>query len=243
MRPIKRLSQHFLTDSDLVRRMVDYADLEPSDVVLEIGPGKGIITEEIAKRCRVMAVEKDSILAELLEAKGIKNVEVIHGDILKTMLPKFSKVISNPPFSISGPLTFKLFEYDWKTAILIYQKEFAQRFVAKPGTKEYSRLTLAVNYYCEPKILEKIPAGKFFPKPKVDAVLVMLKPKKRPFETDAKFWELVNKLFQHKKKTVRASLLASKYAKSVVEKLPKELLEKRVVRCDIWDVKKIYESL
>jgi 16S rRNA (adenine1518-N6/adenine1519-N6)-dimethyltransferase len=205
MRPIKRLSQHFLTDLYLVSRMVSHAGLEPSDVVLEIGPGKGIITEEIAKICRVIAVEKDGVLAELLEAKNIKNLEVIHGDIL--------------------------------------QKEFAQRFVAKPGTKEYSRLTLAVNYYCEPKILEKIPAGKFYPKPKVDAVLVMLKPKKRPFETDAKFWSLVSKLFQHKKKTIRASLLASKYAKSMVEKLPKELLEKRVVRCDIWDIKKVSEAL
>ncbi|MBR9682308.1 MAG: ribosomal RNA small subunit methyltransferase A [Candidatus Aenigmarchaeota archaeon] len=243
MRLIKKLSQHFIRDQNLVNHMIDYANLKSSDVVLEIGPGRGIITKAIVEKCKVIAVEKDPALVEYLKLQEIPNLEIITGDILKTKLPKFNKIIANLPFSISGPVTFKLFEYKWDSAVLIYQKEFAERFVAKPGQKSYSRLTLAVNYYSEPKIVKKISKGRFYPVPKVDAVLVSLKPKKAPFKTDKAFWELVNKLFQHKKKTLRAAMISSKFSKIVIERIPKELLKKRVVRCTLFDIRDIYTVL
>ena len=243
MRPIKRLSQNFIRDQNLVKSMIRYANLKPSDTVLEIGPGKGIITRKIAEKCKVIAVEKDPALVEHLKLQEIPNLKLISGDILKTKLPKFNKIISNLPFSISGPVTFKLFEHKWNLAILIYQKEFAERFIAKPGSKNYSRLTLAVNYYCEPEILEKVSKSKFYPVPKVDAVLVKLTPKRPPFKADKKFWDLVNKLFQHKKKTVRAAILASKFSKAKIEKLGECLLKKRVVKCTIFDIRDIYKVI
>ena len=243
MRPIKRLSQHFIRDQNLVNHMIDYADLKSSDTVLEIGPGKGIITRAIAEKSKVIAVEKDPALVEHLKLQEIPNLEIISGDILKTKLPRFNKIIANLPFSISAPVTFKLFEHKWDSAILIYQKEFAERFTAKPGSKNYSRLTLAVNYYCEPEILKKVSKSKFYPVPKVDAVVVRLKPKKPAFKTDEKFWNLVNKLFQHKKKTVRAAMLASKFPKTKIEQISQDLLKKRVVRCDINDIRKIKSLL
>ena len=243
MRPIKRLSQHFIRDQNLVDRMIDYADLKSSDTVLEIGPGKGIITRKIAEKCKVIAVEKDPALVEHLKLQEIPSLKIVSGDILKAKLPRFNKIISNLPFSISGPVTFKLFERKWDSAILIYQKEFAQRFIAKPGSKNYSRLTLAVNYYCEPEILGKVSKSKFYPVPKVDAVVVRLTPKKPAFKTDKKFWDLINKLFQHKKKTVRAAMLSSKFSKNNIEKLPQDILKKRVVRCDINDIRKIKSLL
>jgi 16S rRNA (adenine1518-N6/adenine1519-N6)-dimethyltransferase len=243
MRPIKKLSQHFIRDQNLVKHMVEYADLKSSDLVLEIGPGRGIITKAIAEKSKVTAIEKDLALVEHLKLQEIPNLKIISGDILKIKLPKFNKIISNLPFSISGPVTFKLFEHKWDLAILIYQKEFAERFVAKPGSKNYSRLTLAINYYCEPEILEKVSKSKFYPVPKVDAVLVRLTPKKPVFKTDTKFWELVNKLFQHKKKIVRAAMISSKIPKSKIERVSEELLKKRVVRCTIFDIKDIYEAI
>ncbi len=243
MRPIKRLSQNFIRDQNLVKHMIDYADLKSSDSVLEIGPGRGIITRAISEKCNITAVEKDLALVEHLKLQEIPNLKIISGDILKTKLPRFNKIISNLPFSISAPVTFKLFEHKWDLAILIYQKEFAERFVAKPGSKKYSKLTLAVNYYCEPEILEKVSKSKFYPVPKVDAVLVRLKPKKPMFKTDTKFWDLVNKLFQHKKKTVRAAMISSKIPKSKIEKVSEELLKKRVVRCTIFDIRDIYKSI
>lgn len=217
--------------------MVDYADLKPKDIVLEIGPGKGIVTREIAKKCKVIAIERDKKLLEFL--KDIDNLEIIVGDACEVEFPKFNKIISSLPYQISSPITFKFFEYDWDVAILIYQKEFAQRFFAKPGDKNYSRLTIGVNYYCRPERLEKISKGRFRPIPKVDSVMVKLIKKKPEFETNDKFWELVKNLFQHKKKTVKNALKDSKYPKESIDKIPENLLEKRVFKCDTHDIKEI----
>ena len=145
IKPRKRLGQNFLIDSEVLDTQIIHADLQRTDIVLEIGPGKGIITDEISNYCKVIGIEKDSVLASMLDH------EVIEGDALEVDFPKFNKIISNIPFQISSPLTFRLFKYKWDVAILIYQKEFAKRFVAKPGDKNYSRLTVAINYYCNQK--------------------------------------------------------------------------------------------
>ncbi len=235
---MRKLGQHFLKDPKIAEKMVKYADVSKKDIVLEIGPGKGIITQILSEKAKkVIAIEKDRELAKNL---NYPNLDLIIGDALKVKFPKFNKIVSNLPFQISAPITFKFFEYKWDLAVLIYQKEFSERFLAKPGDKNYSRLSLAVNYYVNPEILEKIPKSKIFPIPEVECNIVRLLPKKEPFKTDKVFWEVVKKLFQHKRKIVRAALKDAKYSR---EKIPQRLLEKRVFKCDLHDFKEIAEKI
>lgn len=250
--------------------MAEYAQLSSSDTVLEIGAGDGRLTMMLAEKAgKVMAVEKDGNLVELLKKtitdKNISNVEIIHGDAMEVDFPKFNKIVSNLPYQISSPITFKLFglvkKYKWSLAILTYQKEFAQRFFAKPCERNYSRLTVAANYYCSAEMhgseasgvpknlkdfsckLESVGKGKFRPQPKVDSMMVRLVPKAKPFEADAFFWDAVAKLFQHKKKIARAALKDSKYEKESIEKVPEELLRKRVFCCGLKDLKRISDAV
>ncbi len=246
MRLSKRLGQHFLMDEKVLRREIEYAQLSRKDIVLEIGAGDGRLTLLLAEKAgKVIAVEKDKRLVELLRKKikdkNIDNVEIISADALSIDFPKFNKIVSNLPYGISSPITFKFFEYfPWDLAILSYQKEFAERFFAKPGKRNYSRLTVAINYYCEPQMLETVAKEKFFPKPKVDSVIVRLKPKEKPFETDAQFWFIVEKLFQHKKKLIRSAMKAAKFDEKIIQNVSADLLKKRVFCCTLQDFHRIY---
>jgi 16S rRNA (adenine1518-N6/adenine1519-N6)-dimethyltransferase len=233
----KRLGQHFIIDKKILKREVEYAGLCKKDTVLEIGAGDGRLTELLARKAKkVIAIEKDRRLANFLKQKFEgTNVEVICEDALRIEFPSFNKIVSNIPFKISSPLTEKLFNYEWQLAILSYQKEFAERLVAKPGEKNYSRITLLVNYFCEVELLEIVPKEKFFPKPKVDATIIRLKRKEvEPLEKE--FWEFVKKIFQYKKKLVKNSLEHSKFS----TRLPENLAKKRVFQCSFEELKEIY---
>lgn len=250
MRLSKKLGQHFLIDKNILRREVEYAELDKNDIVLEIGAGDGRLTELIAEKAgKVIAIEKDKRLVELLKQKikdkHINNIDIISDDALLIEFPKFNKIVSNLPYQISSPITFKFFEYlpQWNAAVLSYQKEFAERFFAKPCERNYSRLTVAVNYFCEPRLLEVVPKEKFFPKPKVDSVIVRLKPKEKQFEADAQFWILIKKLFQHKKKIVRSAMKSAGFDKNIIDSMPADLLKKRVFCCTLEDFHRIYLSL
>ncbi|MEM5804917.1 MAG: 16S rRNA (adenine(1518)-N(6)/adenine(1519)-N(6))-dimethyltransferase RsmA [Candidatus Aenigmatarchaeota archaeon] len=236
-----KLGQHFLQDSEICKRMADYAGVMKDDVVLEIGPGKGVLTEELVGRAgKVIAIEKDRVLARIVR-DNFPAAEVITGDCLKIEWPAFDKCVSNLPYQISGPVTFKLFEHRWKTAVLMFQSEFAERFVAEPGSRRYSRLTVAVNYHCDAEILELVPKEKFTPRPKVSSAIVRLTPKKPPFQADEHFWQTVAALFRHKKKTVAAALRASRHKN--LGKVPQELAKERVFMCGLEDMKRIADSL
>jgi len=238
----RKLGQHFLNDKRIAQRIVDYAKISKNDKVLEIGPGKGVLTNILTDKAKeVIAIEKDKLLGQELLQKD--NLSVIIGDALEIDFPKFNKIVANLPYQISSPITFKLFQYKWDLAVLMYQKEFADRFFAKPGDKNYSRLTLAINYYCIPEKLEIVSKGKFNPPPKIDSMIVLLKPIKPPFKTDKIFWDYLTKIFQHKKKIVRAALKSSKIPKEKIEKLPEALLKKRVNRCNINEIKSIIDMI
>ncbi|MCG2827596.1 MAG: 16S rRNA (adenine(1518)-N(6)/adenine(1519)-N(6))-dimethyltransferase RsmA [Thermoplasmatales archaeon] len=216
IKPLKRFSQHFLIDDSIAERIIDYAELSKNDAVLEIGPGLGVLTKKMVKKANVTGIEKDKKLCDYL--KEIPNLTLINKDALKTVFPRFDKIVSNLPYKISSPVTFKILEYDFKIGVLMYQKEFAERMTALSG-KDYSRLSVNIYYRAECKILENVPRTAFYPMPKVDSAVVLLKPRKPPFrvENEKIFFKTVDALFSQRRKKIKNSLL-NKWKKYTDEK-------------------------
>lgn len=209
VRPNKRLGQHFLVDLAIANRQVQYANIAETDVVLEIGPGLGILTEILRERAKkVIAVELDPVTAGYLQ-KRLRDVEIIQEDVLKIQLPQFDKVVSNLPFKISSPVTFKLLSERFEEGILMYQKEFAQRLVATKGEPDYSRLSVNAYYRAKCEILETVPRSAFYPEPKVDSSIVRITPRPPPFEVEDEvhFFKVVKALFTYRRKKIANSLL------------------------------------
>lgn len=224
------LGQHFLIEQTVIQREITYAKLTKDDVVLEIGPGKGSITCALAEKAgQVIAIEIDYRLVEQLRPLLPKNVTLICADALSVdfhTLPRFTKIVSNLPYEISSPIMFKFLESKFSIAILIFQKDFAQRLVATPGTKNYSRLTVGVSYKAECRILETVSRTCFDPIPRVDSAIVELKPYKKPpftVEDEQFFFELTKQLFNHRRKKIRTTI-KSRYGD--IKDLP--FLDKRV---------------
>lgn len=221
----RNLGQNYLIDKNKRDQIVGFGNIDKSDVVLEIGTGIGTLTIEIAKRAKkVIAIEQDErisqILAKRLKDERIDNVELINDDALKVEFPKFNKVISNLPYQISSPITFKFLDYDFDLAVLMYQKEFADRMNGEVGTKNYSRLSAMLYFKCDVEKLTDVSAESFIPKPQVDSSVVMLKPKENPIpEDDFDFYSKVTKaLFQHRNKKIRNALIDSRHEFTSLDK-------------------------
>ncbi|HQC00628.1 MAG TPA: 16S ribosomal RNA methyltransferase A, partial [Methanospirillum sp.] len=144
--------QHFLTDPRIVARIAGILEIR-GRIVLEIGPGEGILTKALLERgAKVISVELDSMLADRLSHRFASEIEdgsltIIHGDAVKVPLPHFEIAIANLPYSISSPITFRLLDIGFEAAILMYQKEFADRMMAHPGTRDCGRLSIMVQTY------------------------------------------------------------------------------------------------
>ncbi len=210
--PRKRLGQHFTVNSDLLQQLAIHASLTGDDVVLEIGAGLGFLTQLLSGKCKkVIAVEFDPKIVRILSEQihGLPNVDIIEGDILKVSLPPFNKVVSTPPYSISSPLLFHLLERKFGYAVLILQKEFAERLGATVGSKDYGRLTVTIYYRADVELLDYVPRTMFYPPPDVDSMMVRLKPRDPPFhvEDEETFFELVRTLFTQRNKKVRNALI------------------------------------
>ena len=208
-----KLGQNFLIDKQVAEREVAYADLNKDDVVLEIGPGKGILTKLLARKAKkVIAIEIDAWLVEKLENVLLGNVAIIHADALKVdfaTLPMFNKIVSNLPFQISSPITFKLLEYPFSKAVLMYQKDFADRMVAHPGTKDYSRLSVMIYYRTRCRVLETVSKKCFSPAPKVDSSVVEVIPRNNPPFTvlnETFFFDIIKRLFAHRRKKIKNTI-------------------------------------
>jgi 16S rRNA (adenine1518-N6/adenine1519-N6)-dimethyltransferase len=212
---IKKLGQNFLIDGNIAKREVDYCNISDKDIVLEVGPGNGILTKILlSKSKKVIAVEIDEKYYQKLKIKFLnQNIILINDDILNIdfkKIPKFNKIVSNLPFQISLPFTLKIFNYDFAKAILIYQKEFAERMIAKPGDKNYSRLSIITYYKSICKIIENIPNTKFHPIPKIDSSIVELIPRKKPpfkVKNELFYFNLIKNLFSHKRKKIKNNVI------------------------------------
>jgi len=229
--PKKRLGQHFMIDCALLKKMISYAEVNAQDVVLEVGAGLGFLTELLSQRCRkVVAVEVDSklvqVLRELFRDKG--NIELIEGDILKVAVPPFNKVVSTPPYSISSHVLFWLLEKHFESAVLTFQKEFAERLTAPVGSKDYSRLTVTTYYRADVELLDYVPRTAFYPLPDVDSMVVRLKPKTKPpfrVKDEQAFFELVQAVFTQRNKKLRNAILVFLERRGIVKEKAQELAD------------------
>lgn len=203
-------SQNFLIDNKIVERQINYANISKDDIILEIGAGNGILTKKLAPLAKqVIAIEIDQQFLPLLH--HLKNVTVIHGDALAidlSCLP-YNKIVSNLPYEIASPLTFKLLDHKFDLAILMYQKEFARRFVAPAGSKDYSRLTVSSNLKAMWRILEDVPASAFLPKPNVDSSIVKATPLTNGYHirNQELLEKILKTIFSHRRKNISNALL------------------------------------
>jgi 16S rRNA (adenine1518-N6/adenine1519-N6)-dimethyltransferase len=221
LRPSRTRGQHFLVDERIAERQVDEAALRRTETVLEIGPGLGVLTRRLVERAkRVVAIESDRRLASHLRER-LPMVELIEGDAVRVAWPPFDVLVSNLPFQISSPVTFRLLETPFDRAILMYQREFAERMMARPGTSAYSRLTVGVYARAVCELLERVPRNAFHPRPRVDSAIVRLRPRPPPFliADPALFHAVTEVLFQHRRKTIENGLRLSpdRFGFTVVE--------------------------
>jgi len=183
VRPSKGLGQNFLINRSALSKFVDAVNPTPQEVVLEVGPGIGVITRELAKRAKeVVAVEKDEKMVGIMKEtlKDVENAKIVKGDILKTdlRLPLAYQVAGNIPFYLTAPLIRKFLERAEKPRqlVLVVQKEVAQRICARPP--KTNLLAVSVQVYAEPKILSYISKKSFWPQPKVDSAIIRIAPLK-----------------------------------------------------------------
>lgn len=207
--PKKSKGQNFLIDDRVADRHIGYSDIKSSDRVLEVGPGLGILTRRlIEKSDNVTCIELDDILAEYISKEFGDSLELIHGDAVKVPFPEFDVFVSNLPYSVSTPIIFKLLNHDFRTAVVMVQKEFADRMVADVGSPDYSRLTVNLFYRADCEIMETVPASRFNPRPKVDSALVRITPRKAPFDVldENTFFKVTEVAFNHRRKKIGTSL-------------------------------------
>ena len=219
----KSLGQNFLIDGNIVRKIADAAEVNENDNILEIGPGVGTMTEELALRAKkVLAVEIDEKLRELhKETLNMDNVKVIYGDFLDLDLKKLTeeefgdepfKVVANLPYYVTTPIIEKLIlsKVNLISITVMVQKEVAKRLAAKPGNKDYGSLSVFINYYTDCNYKFQVPSSVFMPKPNVDSAVVNLKMKERE-ELDTDFlFKIVRAAFTTRRKTLVNSFSNSK---------------------------------
>lgn len=222
LRASKRLGQNFLVDAGVVRAIVDAADLSPADTVLEIGPGIGTLTQGLAESgARIVAVELDkklpAVLAETL--KGYDNVTVVPGDILKLDILRILnlgagerfKVVANLPYYITTPILMALLEQHLpiERMVTMVQKEVAVRMTARPGSKDYGALSVAVQYHTDARIVMDVPPRAFMPAPEVTSAVIACRVRETPAvrPSDEKlFFRLVRAAFGQRRKTLLNAL-------------------------------------
>lgn len=224
LRAKKSLGQHFLVNRGVLHRIVSAAELTPEDTVVEVGPGLGVLTRELAKQARrVIAVEADAKLVSALSeiVSAFPNVSVINSDILQTD-PAFLlassgievsaspyKVVANIPYYITSPILRHFLEASLKPSLMVVmvQKEVGKAIVAQPG--EMGILAISVQFYGKPAIIDYVPARSFYPSPKVDSAILQIKLYEQPLvcvaETD-KFFEVVRAGFSAPRKQLRNAL-------------------------------------
>jgi len=246
LKPNKRLGQSFLINKKVLQKIIKTANISKNETVLEIGPGLGVLTKELAEEARkVIAIEKDKQMADALKEilKDYKNVEIIVGDILEILRgralkhttfakivcfkarPLDYKVVANIPYYLTSPLIRKFLESanPPKEMILLVQKEVAQRICAKPP--KMNLLATSVQFYAKPKIISYVSKSSFWPEPKVDSAIIKIITKNSPPDSK-RFFQIVKAGFSHPRKQ-----LANNLSKEL--NIEKEKIKKALAECNL----------
>ncbi|KAI9762532.1 MAG: Dimethyladenosine transferase [Chaenotheca gracillima] len=222
----KNIGQHVLKNPGIAQSIVDKADLKQSDVVLEVGPGTGNLTVKILEKAkRVIAVEMDPRMAAEVTKRvqgkpEQRRLEILVGDVIKTELPYFDICISNTPYQISSPLVFKLLATtpSPRTCILMFQREFAMRLVARPGDSLYCRLSVNAQMWAKITHIMKVGKNNFNPPPAVESSVVRLEPKNPRPQISYDEWDgLLRIIFVRRNRTIQAGF-KSKTVMGLIEK-------------------------
>ena len=262
----RTMGQNFLVDGEVLKKIIAAADLKPSDNVLEIGPGLGVLTEELAEKAgKVIAVEKDDFLAQALKDKiristepKMQRIQIIHGDALELSTEESGvstyKLVANIPYNITSLIIRKFLEEknQPELMVLMVQKEVAERIVAKPG--KMSLLSVSVQFYAEAEIISMVKNDSFFPVPKVDSAIIRLKIKKREERSilsgeieEKEFFRIVKFGFAAKRKTLENNLASglhiSKIDASAIIKSAGLEAKIRAESLSIADWKKLYHLI
>lgn len=236
--PKKRLSQNFLIDGNIVRKIIAFADVKQGDSVLEIGPGPGVLTEALLEAgAQVIAVEKDHKFAQALNRFQtpdnrfkVFEQDVLDWDISKH-LHKRCKVIANLPYHITTPILTRFLPCQdlIQSITVMVQKEVAERMLAHAGTGEYGSLSVFVQFYSDPIKGFVVEPTCFYPAPKVQSAVVQFRLKKPPGVPDDRFFEMTRTAFQHRRKMLRTSL-KKKYPLVALEEALKKIGKGNLVR-------------
>jgi 16S rRNA (adenine1518-N6/adenine1519-N6)-dimethyltransferase len=222
----KSLGQNFLIDTNILNRIVDHADLTPESGAIEIGPGIGALTEQLAKRCKkVLAFEIDQRLLPVLAdtLSPYPHVSILHQDFLKADVHKEIEtylqdvediaIVANLPYYVTTPIIMKCLQdhLPFHSMVIMMQKEVGARIAAKPGTKDYGSLTIAIQYYTEAEIVMNVPKTVFIPQPNVDSAVVKLTKREQPavvVQNENFFFRVVKISFAQRRKTILNNLVS-----------------------------------
>ena len=237
LRANKKLGQNFLINEEIINQIIEKADVNKNDTIIEIGPGLGSLTAKLLENAdKVIAIELDSNMSNILKERFClyDNFELIENDVLKVnlneIIEKYEsvKVVANLPYYITTPIIMKLLEerLKLKSITVMVQKEVGERFCAVPNSKEYGAITISINYYTKPQIIIDVPKENFEPMPEVDSCVIKLDVRNVPpveLKNEKDFFNLIKAGFSQRRKTINNSLasmgISKEKIKNVLEKL------------------------
>ena len=238
----KSLGQNFLINQEVLDKIVESSNISKEDIIIEIGPGIGTLTNELIKHAKkVICIELDPTMVTILQNrfKFANNIQIIQEDILKVDLKKLLgnekvKVVANLPYYITTPIIMKLLEQETNilSIIVMVQKEVALRLTAKPGDNLCGAITVSVNYYSAPEIVTLVQKDSFLPEPEVDSCVIKLTVREKPaidVQDEKILFQLVKIAFQNRRKTLLNNLINAKIIKDK-EKATKILEELNIER-------------
>ena len=241
LRADKSFGQNFLVDANALGAIVEAAGLSPDNTVLEIGPGLGVLTRELALRAKeVVSVELDARLLPALEETlaGVDNVTLVHGDGLTfdlQALPEGSLLVANLPYNVATPILVRALESGrFERLVFLVQKEVAQRLRAAPGESAYGALSLIVAHFAAAEIVRDVKPSTFFPPPEVTSSVVRLEVTNT--QSDPETFALIHHAFRHRRKTLKKNLLMAGFDKARVEGALAALGLDPRVRAEVLDI-------
>ncbi len=240
IRPKKKWGQNFLTDPNIIKKILNILNASSKDHVLEIGPGQGALTFSI-KAKNISAIEVDKDLCTLLSEKKQQNLIIENENFLKTNLKniRFNKIIGNLPYNISSQIIFKILnDKSWELAVFMIQKELADRIISKEGSKQYGRISVMIQSLCIVKKEFNVSPNCFSPKPNVSSTIISLKKKNKHDFDYQKLEYVVKKSFSQRRKKIKNTLTQiSDYVEL------KDYLNKRPEQISVKDYIKIASSI